>query len=284
MSATTPPSASTTVEDPEDRAEIGVIGGSGFYSFLENAHEVVVQTPFGPPSEAPLVGEVAGRRVAFLPRHGRDHRFPPHRVNYRANLWALRSLGVRQVLDPCAVGSLRAELGPGSLVVPDQVIDRTWGRAHTVYDEPGTVVHVSLADPYCPRGRAALLEASAEGDRRAVDGGTLVVGDGPRFSTRAESRWHAAAGGHLVGMTGMPEAAIARELTVCYTAAAVVTDLDAGVESGEGVTHAEVMATFGASVERLKAVLARAVELLPADDDCPCRHALDGLPLPFDLP
>ena len=265
-------------------AEIGVIGGSGFYSWLEGARPVPVETRFGPPSDVPVVGEVAGRSVAFIPRHGSNHRYPPHRVNYRANLWALRSLGVRQVLAPCAVGSLRVDLGPGSLVVPDQVIDRTSGRAHTVYDEPGTVVHVSLADPYCPRGRAALLGASADGDWRAVDGGTLVVVNGPRFSTRAESRWHAAAGGDLVGMTGMPEAAIARELALCYTAAAVVTDLDAGVEAGEGVTHAEVMATFGRSVERLKAVLARTVERLPADDACGCRHALDGLPLPFDLP
>ena len=205
-------------------------------------------------------------------------------MNYRANLWALRSLGVRQVLAPCAVGSLRAEHGPGTLVVPDQVIDRTWGRAHTVYDEPGTVVHVSLADPYCPRGRAALLEASGATGWGAVDGGTLVVVNGPRFSTRAESRWHAAGGGDVVGMTGMPEAAIARELALCYTTAAVVTDLDAGVEEGGGVTHAEVMATFGRSVERLKALLARTVERLLADDACGCRHALDGLPLPFDLP
>jgi len=265
-------------------AEIGVLGGSGFYSWLDDAHPVPVETPFGPPSDPPVVGEVAGRPVAFIPRHGRDHRYPPHRVNYRANLWALRALGVRQVLAPCAVGSLLAEVGPGSLVVPDQLIDRTWGRAHTVYDEPGTVVHVSLADPYCPRGRSSVLAAAARAGWAARDGATLVVVNGPRFSTRAESRWHAAAGGQLVGMTGMPEASIARELAVCYTAAAVVTDLDAGVESGEGVTHAEVMATFGASVERLKAVLARAVELLPADDDCPCRHALDGLPLPFDLP
>src|SRR3954463_8894622 len=154
MSATTPRSSSTA-DRPEDRAEIGVIGGSGFYSFLENAHEVKVETPFGPPSESPLVGEVAGRRTAFLPRHGRDHRFPPHRVNYRANLWALRSLGVRQVLGPCAVGGLRADLGPGTLVVPDQFVDRTSGRTQTFFDD--AAVHVSMAEPYCPHGRAAVL-------------------------------------------------------------------------------------------------------------------------------
>ena len=266
-------------------AEIGVLGGSGFYSWLDDAHPVPVETPFGPPSEVPMVGSVAGRSVAFIPRHGRDHRFPPHRVDYRANLWALRMLGVRQVLAPSAVGSMLPELGPGSLVVPDQVIDRTWGREHTIYGgDEGPVVHVSFADPYCPRGRAAVGSAAAAAGWPARESGTLVVINGPRFSTRAESRWHAAAGGHVVGMTGMPEASIARELALCYTTAAVVTDLDAGFESGEGVTHAEVLATFGAGVERLKSVLAAAVGRLPSDDDCSCRHALDGLPLPFDLP
>jgi 5'-methylthioadenosine phosphorylase len=283
MSATTP-STSAIVNDPEDRAEIGVIGGSGFYSFLENAHEVVVDTPFGPPSEAPLVGEVAGRRVAFLPRHGRDHRFPPHRVNYRANLWALRMIGVRQVLGPCAVGSMRTELGPGTLVIPDQLIDRTWGRAHTVYDEVGPVIHTSLADPYCPRGRQTAIDASATAGWPGQQRGTLVVINGPRFSTRAESRWHAAAGGDVVGMTGAPEASIARELAMCYTSLAVVTDHDAGIDTGQGVTHAEVMATFGKSIDQLRTVVAAAIAELPIDVDCSCRRSLDGLQLPFALP
>jgi 5'-methylthioadenosine phosphorylase len=269
---------------PTDRAEIGVLGGSGFYSWFADAREVPVETPFGPPSEPPLVGQVGGRSVAFIPRHGRDHRFPPHRVNYRANLWALRALGARQVLGPSAVGSMLRELGPGSLVVPDQVVDRTWGREHTVYDGVGRVVHVAFADPYCPRGRAVAVTAATDAGWTPRDGGTLVVINGPRFSTRAESRWHAALGGHIVGMTGMPEAAIARELAVCYTSLAVVTDLDAGVEAGEGVTHAEVLATFGRSVERLKGVLASVIAGLPSDDDCSCRHTLDGVPLPFELP
>jgi 5'-methylthioadenosine phosphorylase len=265
-------------------ADIGVIGGSGFYSFLDGARDVPVETPFGPPSDVPVVGEVAGRRVAFIPRHGRDHRHPPHRVNYRANLWALRLLGVRQVLGPCAVGSMREDWGPGTLVVPDQVIDRTWGREHTVYDGVGPVVHVGFADPYCPRGRAAVTAAAGEADWAPRQPATLVVVNGPRFSSRAESRWHAAAGAQIVGMTGMPEAAIARELALCYTSAAVVTDLDAGVDHGEGVTMAEVFAIFGASVERLKSVLADAIARLPADDDCPCRRSLDGITLPFPLP
>jgi 5'-methylthioadenosine phosphorylase len=272
------------------RADIGVIGGSGFYSFLDDARTVEVSTPFGAPSEPPVVGTVAGRSVAFLPRHGRDHRLPPHLVNYRANLWALRAVGVRQVIAPCAVGSLRIELGAGTVVVPDQVVDRTWGRAHTVYDEVGAVVHVPMADPYCRHGRAAVLAAGEHDQAGAaeplpvVEGGTLVVVNGPRFSTRAESRWHAAAGWSLVGMTGMPEASIARELAMCFTCVALVTDLDAGVEHGEGVTHAEVLEVFGRNVERLKTVVAGAVARLPLDEDCPCRHGLDGQKLPFELP
>lgn len=282
----------TTQAEPDD-VIVGVIGGSGFYTWLDDAAPVPVETPFGPPSEPPVVGRVGGRRVAFLPRHGRDHRLPPHRVNYRANLWALRSLGVRQVLGPCAVGSMRPELGPGSLVVPDQVIDRTWGRAHTVYEgadgyvadgHGAPAVHVGFADPYCPRGRQAVLSRAAAQDWPARDGATLVVINGPRFSTRAESRWHAAAGADIVGMTGMPEASVARELALCYTSLAVVTDLDAGVEHGEGVTHAEVMEVFGRSIEALRSLLSAVVTALPTDADCPCRRAVDGLPLPFDLP
>lgn len=254
-------------------AEIGVIGGSGFYSFLSGARPVEVETPFGPPSEPPLVGEVNGREVAFIPRHGADHRFPPHRVNYRANLWALRHLGVRQVLGPCAVGSLRASLTPGTLVVPDQYVDRTWGREHTVYDA-APVVHVSVADPYCAAGRSAVIAASNDS---VVAEGTMVVINGPRFSTRAESRWHAAQGWSVVGMTGAPEASIARELALCYTSVAVVTDHDAGVEAGGGVTQAEVFEVFGRSIERLKDLLTEAIGRLPKpDEDCTCRHALDG--------
>ena len=257
-------------------AEIGVIGGSGFYSFLSDARVTEVDTPFGATSEPPVVGEVNGREVAFIPRHGADHRFPPHLVNYRANLWALRKLGVRQVLAPCAVGSLRPELIPGTLVVPDQLVDRTWGRQHTLYDgSPGVpVVHVSAADPYCPTGRHTVIAAAS---RAVVADGTMVVINGPRFSTRAESRWHAAQGWSVVGMTGAPEATIARELALCYTSAAVVTDHDAGIDSGEGVTQAEVFEVFGRSIDRLKVLLTDVIGQLPKPDtDCVCRHSLDG--------
>lgn len=276
------------MNSPPARAEIGVIGGSGFYSFFDDAataQTVEVDTPFGPPSAPLTVGSVGGRAVAFVPRHGVDHTLPPHRVNYRANLWALRTVGVRQVLGPCAVGSLRPEIGPGALVVPDQVVDRTVGRAHTVYDAPGPVVHVSFADPYCPRGRRIVAAQADSAGWPVVDRGTLVVVNGPRFSSRAESHWHAAAGWSVVGMTGMPEASVARELALCYTSLALVTDHDAGVEGGAAVTHAEVLAVFGRNVERLKTLVGQVVRALPAtDDDCECRHALDGMTLPFDLP
>lgn len=267
-------------------ADIGIIGGSGFYSFFSESERVEVTTPFGAPSAPLTIGEVAGRRVAFLPRHGEHHQFPPHRVNYRANLWALRSVGVRQVVAPCAVGSLQAHLAAGAFVVPDQAVDRTWGREHTVYGDIGPVVHVAMADPYCPHGRAALL-ASASKDTPLVDGGTLVVINGPRFSTRAESRWHTAAGWSVVGMTGMPEAAIARELALCYSTVCAVTDADAGLEGEAGVTHLDVLTVFADNIERLKSLLLRTVAALPAAEAaaaCPCRHALDGLKLPFILP
>ena len=219
-----------------------MIGGSGLYALLDDATEHRCPRPYGPPSDPITVAEVGGRRVAFLPRHGRDHRYPPHRIPYRANLWALRALGVRQILAPCAVGGLRPELGPGTFVVPDQLIDRTSGRAQTFYD--AGAVHVSFADPYCPTGRRAVLDAAAGTGSAAVDGGTMVVVEGPRFSTRAESRWFTAIGGAVVNMTGHPEAVLARELALCYTAIALVTDLDAGVEGDHGVTQEEVFRVF----------------------------------------
>jgi 5'-methylthioadenosine phosphorylase len=274
-------------ETLKNKPEIGIIGGSGFYEFLADAKQISVDTPYGSPSAAISVGEVSGRMAAFIPRHGKSHEFPPHKVNYRANLWALRSLGVRQVLAPCAVGALIPELGPGDFVVPDQVIDRTWGREHTYFDEIGPVVHIGFADPYCPRLRGAFLEAA--GDLPMTDHGTLVVINGPRFSTKAESLWHRAAGGTVVGMTGLPEASVARELALCYATICLVTDHDAGVEGQEAVSHADVMLQFAANIDKLKALLGRVIEIAPATEldawaTCSCRHALDGQRLPFELP
>jgi 5'-methylthioadenosine phosphorylase len=266
-----------------DRADIAVIGGSGFYEFFDSADEVRIETPYGAPSDPLLIGEVSGRRVAFLPRHGRDHRFPPHRIPQRANLWALRSVGVRQVLAPSAVGSLTPAFGAGTLVIPDQVVDRTSGRTSTFYDEGGAV-HVPFADPYCPVGRATAISAARSSGWEPVPSGTLVVIEGPRFSTRAESRWFAAQGWTLVGMTALPESVLARELALCYTNLALVTDTDAGVEEGEGVTYEEVLRVFSANIARLREVIVQVIEDLPSDRACPCSHALDGMKLPIALP
>ncbi|MFW6034226.1 MAG: S-methyl-5'-thioadenosine phosphorylase [bacterium] len=263
-------------------AEIAVIGGSGFYSFLEDVDEVVVDTPYGPPSDPVAVGEIGGRSVAFLPRHGRDHRFPPHRIPFRANLWALRSLGVEQVIAPSAVGSLDAAVGAGALAVQDQLVDRTRARERTYYDTGP--VHVSFADPYCPAGRAAAIDtARRAGWEPLLESATLVVIEGPRFSTRAESRWFAAQGWDLVGMTGYPEALLARELAACYIPLSLVTDVDAGVEEGAGVTQEEVFRVFAGNIERLRGVVAELVGSLPTERTCRCAHALDGMDLPPEI-
>jgi 5'-methylthioadenosine phosphorylase len=259
------------------RADIAVIGGSGFYSFLEDPEHVEVETPYGDPSAPVALGDVGGRRVAFLPRHGRHHEYPPHLVNYRANLWALRSLGVRQVLAPCAVGGLRSEVAPGDLVVPDQLVDRTSGRDRT-YVEHGAV-HLPFADPYCPRLSGAL--EAADGVRR---GGTMVVVDGPRFSTRAESQDYASRGWSLINMTGAPEAALARELRMCLSAIALVTDMDAGAEHGEGVRQEDVFARFAANTERLKRLLAGVVADLPDPGGCTCDTWADGVDVTYEIP
>jgi len=259
------------------RAEVAVIGGSGFYSFLDDPELHEVSTPYGEPSAPVAVGDVAGRAVAFLPRHGPHHELPPHRINYRANLWALRALGVRQVLTPCAVGGLRSEVAPGDLVVPDQLVDRTSGRERT-FVERGAV-HLPFADPYCPRLRTALARPDG-----VHDGGTMVVVDGPRFSTRAESRDYADRGWTLINMTGAPEAALARELRMCLATIALVTDMDAGAEAEEAVRQQDVFALFAANTERLKSLLARVVGDLPDPAGCTCDTWADGLDLTYEVP
>jgi len=261
-----------------DLADVAVIGGTGFYSFLDDPADQTVETPYGAPSAAVSVGTVRGRRVAFLPRHGRAHEYPPHRINYRANLWALRSLGVRQVLAPCAVGGLRDDVAPGDVVVPDQLVDRTAGRRGT-FVESGAV-HLPFADPYCPR----LTPAVAGVDAGIRVGGAMVVVEGPRFSTRAESQHYAAQGWSLINMTGAPEAALARELRQCYVPIALVTDMDAGVEGEAGVGQEEVFARFAANLDRLRALLADTIATLPDPEGCTCSTWADGIELTYDMP
>lgn len=258
----------------EPLADVGVIGGSGLYALFDDPAEHPLTTPYGEPSAPLTVGEIGGRRVAFLPRHGAGHRLPPHEINYRANLWALHEAGVRQVLAPCAVGGLRDTVAPGDLVAPDQLVDRTFRRVGSYVDSGA--VHLPFADPYCPR----LLD-TIDGVDEVRTGGTMVVVEGPRFSTRAESRHHAAQGWDLVNMTGAPEAALARELRMCYAAIAVVTDMDAGAESGTGVGQAEVFARFARSLDRLRLVLEKVVADAPDPAGCTCASWADGLELTY---
>lgn len=269
---------------------VGIVGGSGFYELLDGAAEHRLDTPFGAPSDVVTTGTLAGRDVAFLPRHGRGHPIPPHRVNYRANLWALHHLGVRRVLLPCAVGSLRRDLTPGTFVVLDQFVDRTWGRPSTYFDgrhpvdhdQAGPVTHASLADPYCPTLRTATVDELGAMHRPHSPTGTLVVIQGPRFSTRAESRGFAQAGWDVVGMTQAPEVALARELAMCVCGIAMVTDHDAGVEGGDdAVTSAKVAEVFAANVEHVKQLVTRVVARVPTTPDggCSCPDALEGATL-----
>jgi 5'-methylthioadenosine phosphorylase len=253
---------------------IGVFGGSGFYEFLEGAEELELDTPYGRPSAPIVVGELGGVRVAFLPRHGRKHELPPHRIPYRANLWAMREVGVRRVLGPCASGALKAELRLGEFVVCDQFVDRTWGRADTYYDGPETT-HVSAADPYCPDLRRVLLETAAELGIPARDGGTVVVVQGPRFSTRAESRWLATLG-DVINMTAYPEGHLARELELCYANVSMVTDHDVGVEGRQPVDAETVMRVFAENNDRLRELLLAAIPRIGPQPEDVCATALRG--------
>ncbi|MFA5890916.1 MAG: S-methyl-5'-thioadenosine phosphorylase [Actinomycetota bacterium] len=256
-------------------AEIGVFGGSGFYSFLQGTQEHVVTTPFGDPSAPLVTGEIDGRRVAFLPRHGTKHEFPPHRIPYRANLWAMRELGVTRVLAPTAAGSLQKHVARGDFVVSDQIIDQTSGRPSTFYDGPETI-HVSLAEPYCPTMRAVAIDKAHAAGISVHAHGTVVVIEGPRFSTRAESKWYSAMGWEVINMTQHPEAALARELELCYCNISLITDYDAGVEGTSPVTVPEIIQVFNDNNSRLSNLLRAVIPALPSSRDCACASALDG--------
>ncbi|NNE13008.1 MAG: S-methyl-5'-thioadenosine phosphorylase [Ilumatobacter sp.] len=254
-------------------AEIGIIGGSGFYEFVTDVvAEIAIDTPYGAPAAAIRVGDVAGRRIAFLPRHGRNHAYAAHRVPYRANVWALASLGVRALLGPCSCGSLQPELAPGDVVVVDQLVDRTHGRPDTFHDvgapagtpgSEGTVHHQAFADPYDAALRAVLIEAARRAGCTVHDGGTMVVINGPRFSTRAESRFYRRMGWTVVNMTGAPEAVLAAEAGLPYATMALVTDRDAGVDGHQPVSMEAVLGVMAANIERLREVLALAIPAIP---------------------
>ena len=256
------------------KAEIGVFGGSGFYSLIEDAREAWVETPYGAPSDRIALGQIAGKPVAFLPRHGKDHRFPPQTINYRANVYAMKLLGVRWLLGPAAAGSLKEAVAPGSMVVCDQMVDRTTGRIDTFYDGPRTT-HVSFADPYCPTLRPIAIDALRSLGIETHPGGTVVVVQGPRFSTRAESKWFQSQGWEVVNMTQYPECYLARELEMCYVNISLITDYDVGLEGMEPVSKDAVIEVFNRNNARLNAAIGEIVARIDVDADCSCRHALD---------
>ncbi|NMB12266.1 MAG: S-methyl-5'-thioadenosine phosphorylase [Firmicutes bacterium] len=260
------------------QADIGIFGGSGFYEFLPDVEEVWVETPYGPPSDQIALANIDGKRVAFLPRHGKDHRFPPHKINYRANLWAMRELGVTRLIGPCAAGSLQARIKPGDFVVTDQFVNRTWGREDTFFDGPITT-HISAADPYCEELRQIAI---SEGKKLGIpihEKGTVVVISGPRFSTRAESRVFQSHGWEVINMTQYPEGMLARELGICYVNIALITDYDAGLEddpSIEPVSHEAVLKVFEENNHKLKDLLYKMIAAIPLErgSHCGCADAL----------
>lgn len=255
--------------------KIGVIGGSGLYAMdgLENIREVQVETPFGPPSDAYILGNLHGRDMVFLPRHGRGHRTPPSALNYRANIYGLKSLGVEWVIAVSAVGSMQEEIHPGDLVLPDQFFDRTRMRISTFFDRD-IVVHVAFADPVCPVVAQVLHKAASALDTPVHFGGTYLCIEGPQFSTRAESRIYRQWGVDVIGMTNLPEARLAREAELCYATLALVTDYDCWHASEEDVDIASVLAVLQRNVTLAQEIIGRAVPHLQGERTCPCSQAL----------
>ncbi|TAN34115.1 S-methyl-5'-thioadenosine phosphorylase [Patescibacteria group bacterium] len=236
---------------------LGVIGGSGFYELLEKLEEIDLNTPFGRPSDKLMKGKIGDAQVVFLPRHGRGHKLPPHMINYRANLWALKKLGVKKILAPSAVGSLDKNIAPGTFVVCDSYIDRTKGRADTFFDGP-EVRHISSVSPYCEALRQEVLSACAKVGVPTIAKGTIVIINGPRFSTVAESHWFSSLGASVIGMTGYPEVALANELGICYANISLVTDYDAGLHNEGGLAASsavEILAVFKKNLENIKKVI-----------------------------
>jgi len=266
-----------------DSARVGVIGGSGFYELLENAREVRLETPFGDPSDVYFLGEIGEVPVAFLPRHARGHRILPSEVNYRANIWGMKALGVHYVLSASAVGSLREELRPLDIVVPDQLFDRTKARPSTFFGD-GVVVHMGFADPFCPYVSQQIVAAGRATGATVHEGGTYVCIEGPQFSTRAESNVYRQLGFDIIGMTNLQEAKLAREAELCYATMALVTDYDVWYEGGEDVTLEQVLANVRRNVETAQAIVRRVVPALDEQRDCGCRHAVESaINTPADL-
>ena len=260
------------------RIDVGIFGGSGFYSFLDDAEEVSVDTPYGEPSAPVVVGEIAGRSVGFLPRHGIRHELPPHRINFRANVWAMKHLGATDVILPCAAGSLQKHVEPGHFVIGDQVVDRTSGRIDTFYDGPETT-HVSFAEPYDEEMREVAISSAKDLGIPVHDRGTIVVVQGPRFSTKAESQWFSSMGWEVINMTQYPEVILVRELEMAALNISLITDYDVGLADDPDVpevSHAAVVEVFDKNLDKLRALLFDVVPKLPLSTDRPALHALEG--------
>ena len=260
----------------EQKAQIGIFGGSGFYSLFDNAEEIEMDTPYGKPSDKITIGEIAGRKVAFLPRHGKGHVFAPHTIPYKANLLAFKELGVEKIIAPTAAGSLQPHIKPGEFVVCDQFIDRTSGRPSTFYDG-SKIAHVSCADPYCPEMRKLAIDSCNNLNIPVHEKGTVVVIEGPRFSTKAESQWYQKSGFEVINMTQYPEAALARELAVCYTNISLITDFDAGLVGCDGIKAVdakEVVDVFNKNISKVKELVLEMVKNIPDERVCECKNSL----------
>ncbi len=258
----------------EKRAEIGIIGGSGLYDpeIVEQVEEVKLYTPYGLPSDFIITGKIEGRGVAFIPRHGRKHQIPPHTINYRANIWALKELGVTRVISISAVGSLREDYKPGDFVCTDQFIDMTKNRIYTFYDGP-VVAHVSMADPFCPELRKVCIETAKKLGIVIHEAGTYICIEGPRFSTRAESRLWRKFDADIIGMTLVPEVNLAREARMCFVNIAMVTDYDVWAE--KPVTAHEVAKVMSENIDKVKKLLYEMIPRIPAERKCKCSSYLD---------
>ena len=253
--------AQTSQDLPQ--ADIGIFGGSGFYEFLENPQRVQIDTPYGHTSGDIMLGTLKGHRVAFLPRHGQNHTIPPHLVNYRANVWAFKQLGIKHVISPCAVGSLQEAVRPGSFVILDQYVDRTNSRKDTFFDGPN-IVHTSAADPYCDTLRQIAIDSAEAVGMEYHKTGTVVVIQGPRFSTRSESNWFRSQGWEVINMSQYPEVHLVKELEMNACGIALVTDYDTGLPGIAPVTHEEVLRVMAANTDKLKTLLLEMLERVPS--------------------
>ena len=257
----------------EKLADIGVFGGSGFYKFLDDIKEVKIETPYGMPSDSLFIGKIGAHKVAFMPRHGRSHTILPHLINYRANVWAMKEVGCKRVISPCAAGSLQKHVAPGSFVIADQFVDWTDGRKTTFYEGP-VVQHPSPADPYCPELRELAIKTGKDLGITIHDHGTVVVINGPRFSTKSESAFFTRQGWEVINMTAFPEAYLVKELNMCPLNISLITDYDAGlVGDVPPVSHEAVMEVFNNNVANLKSLLFTMIENIPADANCECANS-----------